>query len=477
MHLFTRRSAIASFRPPALPRQLSGGGRPRLEGSIKGDPQPEIKPFTIGKAAGGGTVAIGPSGTLITAYTVSTSNTDGAAEVCVLARGGHKCTHKVTLNTLSNDDVFGVPQVFALPDKHVAVLQNTCCDASPDGSNLLWTSTDGGATFGPPVRVGNVGVAGAALIGSQIVFGAGDPHSGTQVAAIPENASAPQLNFAQVTNTPPSDVSITDYKGGALVANDVLGADYTTSVEFAKSGSDFNSGSAYKKVVSFPHEHLLAVSGSALLTSQTKGKQDFLLRFFNGTKFGAAHAVPGYKGQLGYWTTLDQDSSGVTHVFVESSFVAPIYDLLETSTANGTHWSGRTDLGNAIDSNVFNVALDSSGSGLVIGNGNSRSIGYPVLAHQTVTFSLSHSSIKKGKSVIGKGKGSKAAKGRVVELQVEKAGKWYDVKSTHEKANGSFTFTIKDTAIGTRKYRAVAADHAGYVQFGYSSARSLTVKK
>jgi hypothetical protein len=98
-----------------------------------------------------------------------------------------------------------------------------------------------------------------------------------------------------------------------------------------------------------------------------------------------------------------------------------------------------------------------------------------VLAPQSVTFSLSKSSVKKGHKVTGKGKGSAAASGRKIELQIEKSGKWYDVASTHESASGAFKFKIKCSSDGTFKYRAVASDHAGYVEFGYSPARSLHV--
>lgn len=106
-----------------------------------------------------------------------------------------------------------------------------------------------------------------------------------------------------------------------------------------------------------------------------------------------------------------------------------------------------------------------------------KAIGYPVLAHQSVTFSLKKSSIHKGHKTTGKGKGTAASHGRKVELQVEKSGRWYDVKSTHEFGSGSFKFSIKGSKAGKFHYRAVASDHAGYVQFGYPPARTLTVKK
>jgi hypothetical protein len=60
-------------------------------------------------------------------------------------------------------------------------------------------------------------------------------------------------------------------------------------------------------------------------------------------------------------------------------------------------------------------------------------------------------------------------------LQVERSGRWYAVATTHENASGAFSFTIRGTAAGTRDYRAVVSDLAGYLQFGYSAARALKV--
>jgi hypothetical protein len=65
--------------------------------------------------------------------------------------------------------------------------------------------------------------------------------------------------------------------------------------------------------------------------------------------------------------------------------------------------------------------------------------------------------------------------GRLVTLQVERSGRWYNVATAHEKSGGSFSFTIKGTSAGKFAYRAVAADLAGYLEFGYSASRTLRV--
>jgi hypothetical protein len=229
-------------------------------------------------------------------------------------------------------------------------------------------------------------------------------------------------------------------------------------------------------VASFKNEELLGMSGSALLTVQETGKDDMILRFFNGTGFGPGHVVPGTGGcDIGCAATIDQDPSGVTHFFSETDHSNPLYDLFEYSTSNGSHWSGPVDLGNAINSYSFSAALDAHGSGVVLGTGGNQSWGYPVLEAQSVSFNLKSSTIKKGKSTTGYGLGSPAGAGRLVTLQVERSGRWYNVATTHEKSGGSFNFTIKGKSAGKFSYRAVVSDLAGYLQFGYSASRTLRV--
>jgi hypothetical protein len=475
----TRRSAVAlgSIGARFLLTALSGSASAIASKGIKGDPQPEMKPFKLGAATGaGGTVAIEANGDLVVAYGIATKNTDGATAVCVLARGGHTCTHRTVLNTLSDDSMDGTPQVYALAHDTIVVLVPTCCDAedSTTGDDLLFTSTNGGTSFAAPDRVGSVGVGSAALIAGNIVFAGPNAHIGLQVESIPDNATAGPGSTAVPIDEQPGSVAVANYKGGALIAADMGGP---VKVVYAPAGDDFNATASYKTVETFDGEELLGLSGNALLTQQSTGDNHVQVRFFNGTTFSAPHNVPTLAGhELGLWTTIDKDPHGVTHVFSEFSFGTPSYALEENSTTTGAHWSGQTDLGNAIDSDFFNVDLDSIGSGLVIGTDpDADAIGYPVLAHQSVTFAYTHSTVKVGHSITARGKATFPAAGRKVELQVARGSLWYDVKSTHESATGAFSFTIKGTHVGSVKYRAVAADRAGYIQFGYSAARTLKV--
>ena len=464
--LFTALSGTASAAAAS-----AAGAAPAGSKGIKGAPQPEMTPFKIGTSGSPGSAAIDSNGTLVVAYDIPSGN--GRTFVCVINRGRRRCSHTNVLTPPGGIDTFGTPQVFSPSANHVVVLQDSCCDSNPNGDDLLYSSSNGGKTFGAPVRVGSLGVSAAALIGSSIVFGAGDNGGGAQTESIPLTASGPPSTIAVATAKEAFDYSVGSHRGGALIASDFLGTDYTTYVAYAPSGNNFNSSGSYHNVGRFSHEQLLAISGDALLTVQTTGHAEVLLRLFNGHSFGSPHVVPGTKGGGPEWFTIDQDPSGRVHVFSETTHSARIYHLIEESTSNGTRWSGPVDLGNAIVDDAFGAALDNRGTGIVLGNGPAR--GYPVLASQGISFTLKSSKIRRGRTTTGSGRGFPAAKGRGVSLQVQRRGLWFTIATTHEGSGGRYSFKIKGSAFGTHRYRTVVSDLAGYLQFGYSVGRSLRV--
>jgi hypothetical protein len=446
-------------------------------GVVKGAPQPELKPFKLGNlnANSPGTIAMEPDGSLVAVYDIQSGA--GKTVVCVLDRGKSACADKPLLTPLDGDSTFNTPEVFIPSANHVYVLQSTCCDSSTSGDNLLYASTDGGKTFGAPVRVGGgVAVDAAALVGNDAVFTEGDSGA-LNIQSVSLTSPGPPASTATPITGDVFGVGVSDYRGGALVGGDFSGATFDTAkVVYASSGSDFSATGSYKTVGKFPKETFLAMSGAALLTEQANSKDTVVLRLFNGRGFSAARSVPGAAGGGPEAFAVEQDPSGAVHVFSDRGLASPSYDLIEQSTSNGGKSWTRTDLGNGISDNGFSAALDSHGTGLVLGTG--VPLAYPVLADQGVSLSLSRSSIRKGQTVTASGRVSPHDSGRSVQLQVE-VGKntWRNVTGAKvtTKSGGSFSFKIKGKSAGSFTYRAVASDLAGYLQIGYSGGRTLKV--
>jgi hypothetical protein len=449
---------------------FTGAAMASPAGGVKGDPQPELTSFKLGNlnASSSASIAMEPDGAMVVVYDIPVG--DGRLQVCVLDRGPRKCASKTVVNMPSGEDTTGSPEVFIPSANHVDVLQ-----AESPGDTQLFSSTNGGKSFGSPVNVGPLDVGAAALVANNIVFTTGDNGGGAQVESIPVGSPGTEP-ITTVTTKTAYDVGVGDYRGGALVGSDYEGPSIeTTYVSYAPAGDNFNSQSSYHPVGSFGKEMLIGMSGDALVTVQTQGKEDMLLRLFNGRDFGSARVVPGGQGcTIGCSVAVDQDPSGAVHVFNERA--ASDYDLIErTTTDGGKNWA-TVNLGNAIADGGFAAALDSRGSGLAIGAG--VPIAYPVLGTQGVSFKISPSSIKRGKSATASGKISPAASGRLVTLQVRGAGgKWFSVPgaTTHTKSGGSFSIKIKGKSAGTFTYRAVASDLAGYLLYGYSNGKSLHV--
>ncbi len=467
-----RRIALASCAAALALASLGGTALARTSSGVKGSPQPELKRFVVGTANGPSDVTTdGFNGTLIIAYVVSTPNTDGAIEVCVLKRGARSCESKTTLSTEDGSSVFDSPLVTVESGGVVYVAMEECCAAD----DLLFMSTNGGKSFGTPI---SIGPADAPNINASETFGV--TGFGVHMMWAEDNAGEDfNVEFASLNDPAAGQVvtAMTDpdadfftaglgsYKGGVIAAgsdsNDV------TFASFAPAGS-----TVFQTVGQFPGQQLIAVSGQALVTQLTTGSQSLVLRLFNGTSFGPAHVVPHSGGGGPNWNTASEDPAGRTFIFTERN--QDSYHLEMQSTISGSSWSGRNDMGDAIDNNEFSAALDNIGSGLVVGTSGPVTA-FPVLAPQPVRFTLSKRKVGSRTRVKADGVGGSPAAGRTVRLEKLKRGIWHNIATTREKANGSFSFHITEHAAGRYTFRAYAADLPGYLQYGYSRGRTLTV--
>jgi hypothetical protein len=434
-------------------------------GGTVGDPQPELAQFKVGSSSGDGSGTVLADGTLVLAFESASGN---KVTVCVLHPGGRSCASTATLSPETGDTFSGTPEVLSTGGTDVSVVAYDCCNSTPDDA-FVYNSSDDGKIFSPYLKAGTIGSIGAGTEADGDLVVATYENGSINVQAFPPSPASPVTAMATPNGQEDGGTSLTTYSGGVLVANDNL---TNTYVEFARTGSDFNTSSAYKAVGKFGNELTTTVSGSALLTdpggSLTGGER---LRFFSGTSFGQASKVPDSKqGDDGYFTM--QEVGGVVHVFFEGRRDG--YDLFTETTRSGTRWSPLQQYGSAIASAQLAPVLGPSGAGLVLeaGTGSGKVLAQPILNAQSVHIALKQSRVRKGHSTKLSGKVTPHLKNQVVTLERESDKRWYVVKTTRESASGTFSFTVPGT---TQTYRAVVAYKPGYYLYGYSNSVTLTV--
>jgi hypothetical protein len=434
-------------------------------GGTVGDPQPELSQFKVGANSGGGSGIVLADGTLVLAFESTSGN---KVTVCALHPGERSCGSTATLSPQAGDTLFGVPEVLSTGGTEVSVVAYDCCNSSPNDA-FVYNSSNDGKTFGHYVQAGTISSIGAGTEADGDLVVATYSSGSINVQAFPPAPASPVTAMATPNGAADGNTSLTTYRGGVLVAND----DTTnTRVEYAPSGSDFNSSSSYLASGTFRNELTTTVSGNALLTdpsgSLTGGER---LRFFGGTSFGKAYKVPDTKqGDDGYFTM--QEVGGVVHVFFEGRRYG--YDLFSETTGNGAHWSPLQQYGSAIASTQLAPVLGPTGAGLVLeaGSGSGAVLAQPILNPQNVRIKLAKSRVRPGRSTKLSGKVTPHLKNQLVTLERKSGKRWYLVKTTRESASGTFSFTVPGK---TQTYRAVVAYKPGYYMYGYSNSVTLTV--
>jgi hypothetical protein len=429
-------------------------------GGTVGSPQPELAQFRVGPADGlGGGTAL-PDGTIVLA-SVSASS-DSTINVCALHPGNRKCAYTVALHAHSGDAFYGTPQVLSTGATDVSVVAEDCCNI---GGAVTFSSTDQGLTWSGENLAGNIQGVGVGTVADGLLVVANYTSGSFDVQAFAPSPGSEQMSSASPNSGEVGQSALTTYKGGVLVANDNL---TNTYVEYAASGSNFNSSSSYKHIATFTKEDTFAISGNALLTdpngSITGGSR---LRFFNGTSFGKSYKVPDSKrGDDGYFAL--QEVRGTVHVFFEGRRNG--YDLFEETTRNGVKWSRQQVYGTAIDSAEPVPVLGSTGAGIVFEADSGKPLAQPILNPQSVHIALQHAHVAAGHSTKLTGSVSPRLKNQLVTLEKLVHGRWYAVRTTHESAAGKFAFTVPGV---TETYRAVVAYKPGYYEYGYSNSVTL----
>ncbi|HEV3309938.1 MAG TPA: hypothetical protein VG815_05435 [Chloroflexota bacterium] len=460
----------------ALVAVVAAATAPALaSGAAKGQPQPEMYAFTVngGGGTGDGSGVTLADGTLVLA---SISPARKKVIVCMLHPGDRTCastTYLAPYHKGTNIDTFNSTTVEALTTggKDVSIVTSDCCNIPPfSGDAVIFDSTNDGKSFSKEIAAGNISGVGAGTVADGMLIVGTYNSSSLGVQAFPFHPTSPVTSSATPNSRPDGNTALTNYKGGVLVASDDTSGN--TLVEYAASGSNFNSSGSYKKIIMVSHEDLTGISGNALMTnpggSLTHGER---LRFLTGTSFGTWHKVPEpTNGDDSYFAL--QKVGGVVHVFFINRRHG--YDVYSETTPDGVHWSPLTIYNPAVVSAWLVPVLNSIGSGVCFESDGTPLRAQPIMLPQSIKISLAHSKVKIGTKTGLKGTAYPRLKGQYVALQRLSSGSWYYVSSTSESASGTFSFTVPGAS---HTYRAKVADRPGYYQIGYSNSATLTATK
>jgi hypothetical protein len=460
-----RRLTTAAFLAAATTMTFAtfaaGPAMAKPAGGTVGDPQPELAKFAVGGTGESGSGVVLSNGDAVLA---SISKSGAAINVCIVDPGARKCDATLSLNADSGDDFFGSPEVLSTGGANVSVVAYDCCNIGVNGA-VTFNSTDGGNTFGPETIAGSIDSVGAGTVADGQFVVANYLTGGFNVQAFPPDPASPEGSLATPFAGEVGTSALATYGGGVLVASDDL---TNTHVEYAASGSDFNSSGSYKHIATISNQDTAAASGSAVLTvpgGTLTGANE--IRFFNGTSLGKGYKAPVPKASDdGYWAM--QEVRGTAFVFFLNRRAS--YDVYEETTRNGASWSALQRYGTAITSAQLVPVLGSTGSGLLFEANSPKLMAQPILNTQRVHIALQHSHVSAGHSTKLTGSVSPVLNHQLVTLEKEVKGRWYVVTTTHESASGKFSFTVPGV---TRTYRAVVSYKPGYYQYGYSNSVTL----
>ncbi len=205
------------------------------------------------------------------------------------------------------------------------------------------------------------------------------------------------------------------------------------------------------------------------------GRRTLIRRFFNGTSFGAAHDVPRLRGP--HVGVVDHDgprSRGGEHLFIEANYISPTttcrrHPPRPAHTGHGgPFWATRS---------TTTLRRPPRRYGQWSGAGWGRKPSVIPVSPRSGCSSSSRSRASRRVTDGRAGQGVTKSTAARSTLQIERRDAGSTSGRRTSRSSGAFPFRIKGKSVGKHKYRAVAADRAGYVQFGYSVGRSLKVKK
>lgn len=310
-------------------------------------------------------VAVDASGTAH--ITWSQDGTPDLLRYCRVPRGASACTGALTI-TPPLGDTFARPYVFLPSPGTVLLLTNRCC-TSGDDPTLLYTSTDGGASFGAPVQIGTIAPSGDAILGpaGTILAVTKTTTGGTRFQAMPIAGPA-------VTDRP--RIHGDEFSGSVglsgstpIVSHDDL---HTTSFSRWTGAGSINDASTWTSgVVGAGVEGRLAGGGGGLflqLTIGTPGNTRLAVRRFDGAAFGAPVEIAGSDSPNE--ADLFEDAAGRLHSVWRRNAFSP-KRLGYATSSNGSAWSEVQDVVTEDDLFDLQAATAADGRGFVVWDQNS----------------------------------------------------------------------------------------------------------
>ena len=346
------------------------------------------------------------------AWTESAGGSD-VLHYCQIPRGGSACVNARQFTpqanpTYNNNDLRG-PHVMVTPFGEVALLTFRCCGTienqanNSNGSNILYVSDDGGATFGPARALGTIPPGEPATPTPALFDGAGRnvvtinaPTGGVHVQAAPvAQGGAPQpytTANAQLSNYNSYNPSIVQRDATSFVAawESLGGTTYIRTVTCPATpcaASYLNSAGNWTPQVAVPEAELPRLttgpSGTFLLYRSTADRR-YYLRKIDGVSVGPAQPVS--PGSGGNFRDVLEDPNGLLHALYIDQDNGVSY---RASSNGGAQWGDPQTIVPGPDFSVGYVrvaarTVDEGFTGAALWNSNPDHVANPPILMQAL---------------------------------------------------------------------------------------------
>ena len=340
------------------------------------------KPFTLDPSPGAAkpTIAVDASGTAHIAWNLNNPGVaDDTIVYCQVPRGKRACAGRQTL--AAPLDATSPPYVLLTGEGKVLIVSSRCCTGVSGYPTYLFTSVDGGATFSPPIQIGNNEASGDAELGpgefsvstiSDVTTGGvtfqSDPLSGPS----PEHVA----NLGEQPGTLGADYFGTIAFVDPLTP--IVAMDDLDTVYFRR----FGGGTAYNEVGAWGPQVAVGPGDGPQLAGLPSGKKGVHLLYragtpgkfrlvasrYNGTSFGKAVSVSETGDPIFHFFFMDP-SGRLQAVWVNNDENS----LRHAVRPSGKGW-GRPEtlVGKGRADNVFDTraAAAKDGGGFAVWDGN-----------------------------------------------------------------------------------------------------------